>query len=189
MALALNSFKSGITDDKQPASHYKIGELAAVTKITTRTLRYYEELGLLKPIRNTAGQRVYDESAFERIQFINELKSGGFSLQEIKSFFESWQNNETGTAAAEQTIGVIQQKMSEVAELQAKINRLNDELSGMIQFLVACRTCSDQPSIENCGSCSKQLEKKAPKFILNLLKDRVAKAPAKNIEGTHESVI
>lgn len=151
---------------------YKIGELASLTNTTTRTLRYYEELGLLKPIRNTSGQRLYNETALERLQFINELKSGGFSLLEVKTFFESWQNNATGAAAAEQTISVIQQKMSEVAELQTKINRLNEELRSMISFLVACRTCDDQPNIENCGDCSRQPEKKAPSFILNLLKDR-----------------
>jgi DNA-binding transcriptional MerR regulator len=151
---------------------YKIGELADLTKTTTRTLRYYEELGLLKPIRNNSGQRLYGDAAVERLKFINELKSGGFSLLEVKTFFESWQNNETGAEAALQTVGVIQQKMTEVAELQAKISRLNDELRSMINFLVACRTCEDRPSLENCGDCSRQPEKRAPNFILNLLKDR-----------------
>lgn len=162
-------------DNTVKTATYKIGELAALTQTTTRTLRYYEELGLLKPIRNTSGQRLYNESSLDRLQFINELKSGGFSLHEVKTFFESWQNNATGAAAAEQTIGVIQQKMAEVAELQAKINRLNDELRSMINFLVACRTCDDQPSVDNCGDCTRQPEQKAPNFILNLLKDGAQK--------------
>lgn len=151
---------------------YKIGELATVTNTTTRTLRYYEELGLLRPIRNTSGQRLYNDSALERLKFINELKSGGFSLQEVKTFFESWQNNESGAVAAEQTINVIQLKMSEIAELQSRISRLNDELRSMINFLVACRTCDETPSVENCGECKRQPDQKAPDFIMNLLKDR-----------------
>ena len=52
---------------------YKIGELAQITSNTTRTLRYYEELGLLEPVRNTSGQRLYGEDALTRLGFIGEL--------------------------------------------------------------------------------------------------------------------
>lgn len=151
---------------------YRIGELAELTGATTRTLRYYEELGLLKPIRNTSGQRLYNEAALSRLNFINELKSGGFSLQEVKTFFESWQNNDTGAAASEQTLGLVQQKLTEISELQERINKLNNELKAMIQFLAACRTCDDQPSFENCGDCTKHPSEPTPKLIMNLLRDK-----------------
>ncbi len=134
---------------------YRIGELADRTATTTRTLRYYEELGLLQPIRNTSGQRLYGDNTIQRLHFIHELKSGGFSLLEIKSFFESWNNNQTGAEASEATIGLIQQKMSEISELQKKLGKLNDELRAMITFLISCKNCDDKPSAENCGTCDK----------------------------------
>lgn len=167
----MNAHALKATAPELPVRSYKIGELAEMTGATTRTLRYYEELGLLQPIRNTSGQRIYGDSALSRLGFINELKSGGFSLLEIKSFFESWQNNKTGSKAATATIAVIEQKLLQISELQKKITKLNDELKSLVNFMTACRACEDQPSVENCGGCDKHDGKPAPEFLLNLLRD------------------
>src|SRR4051812_2091034 len=84
----------GAVSLKKPAKTgenlYKIGDLAELVGATTRTLRYYEEMGLLVSVRNASGQRLYDEGAVTRLKFINELKSGGFSLNEVKGFFDAW---------------------------------------------------------------------------------------------------
>lgn len=148
---------------------YRIGELAEISQATTRTLRYYEELGLLQPIRNTSGQRLYGEAAVQRLKFINELKSGGFSLSEIKTFFESWNETDTGAAAAEATIEIIQQKLGEIATLQKQLTKLNDELRAMINFLMVCRNCDQKPAVENCSPCDRH-EEPTPEMLLNILK-------------------
>jgi DNA-binding transcriptional MerR regulator len=55
------------------------------TGLSARTIRYWEELGLLPGIRRRAGgRRVYGEDELERLAFIQRLKSMGLSLQEIK---------------------------------------------------------------------------------------------------------
>lgn len=155
------------------AKSYKIGELASLTGATTRTLRYYEELGLLEPIRNTSGQRLYSEEALTRLNFIGELKSGGFSLLEIKTFFDSWHENSTGAEAAEATMNLVQHKLSEIAELQKKLAKLNDELRGMVGFLVACQKCDRKPSELNCSPCENHPNQETPRILSNLLKVEV----------------
>jgi DNA-binding transcriptional MerR regulator len=62
-----------------------ISELAEKTGVSPRTLRYYEELGLLPGVRRRAGgRRVYGRDEVERLRFIQRLKRLGLSLAEIR---------------------------------------------------------------------------------------------------------
>ncbi|MEA2609266.1 MAG: MerR family transcriptional regulator, repressor of the yfmOP operon [Chloroflexota bacterium] len=68
----------------------RINEVAAETGLTTRTIRYYEEVGLLEPAARSEGDyRLYDESDLERLQFIRSLRDdAGFSLAQIGQLLE-----------------------------------------------------------------------------------------------------
>lgn len=62
-----------------------IGQLAKAAGVTTPTIRYYEEIGLLpKAGRSAAGQRVYDESELERLTFIRRCRDFGFSIEQVR---------------------------------------------------------------------------------------------------------
>lgn len=66
--------------------HWKVGELAKLTGLTVRTLRYYNQIGLFEPSGNTeSGHRLYNEFDLSRLQQILSLKELGLSLDEIKS--------------------------------------------------------------------------------------------------------
>lgn len=61
----------------------RIGELAAATRVSVRSLRYYEEQGLLSSSRTASGQRTYVESDVERVRFLQHLYSAGLSSRTI----------------------------------------------------------------------------------------------------------
>lgn len=62
-----------------------IGQLAKAAGVTTPTVRYYEEIGLLpKAGRSAAGQRIYDESELERLTFIRRCRDFGFSIDQVR---------------------------------------------------------------------------------------------------------
>ncbi len=64
---------------------HSIGEVCESTGLSPRTVRYYEELGLLPGVRRRAGgRRVYGADAIERLRFIQRLKALGLALSEIK---------------------------------------------------------------------------------------------------------
>jgi DNA-binding transcriptional MerR regulator len=66
------------------AGSISIGEVCARTGLSARTVRYYEELGLLPGVRRRAGvRRVYGTDEIERLRFITRLKALGLSLEEI----------------------------------------------------------------------------------------------------------
>jgi DNA-binding transcriptional MerR regulator len=68
----------------------RINQVAAETGLTTRTIRYYEEMGLLEPAARSEGDyRLYDDSDLERLQFIRSLRDdAGFSLAQIGQLLE-----------------------------------------------------------------------------------------------------
>lgn len=68
----------------------RIHEVAAEAELTTRAIRYYEELGLLEPAARSDGDyRLYDRSDLERLKFIRSLRDdAGFSLAQIGQLLE-----------------------------------------------------------------------------------------------------
>jgi len=64
---------------------YLRGQLAKLANVHAETLRYYEKLGLIScPSRSASGYRLYSEEALERLAFIQNAKSCGFTLKEIR---------------------------------------------------------------------------------------------------------
>ncbi|MFD7522341.1 MULTISPECIES: MerR family transcriptional regulator [Paenibacillus] len=66
--------------------HWKVGDLAKLTGLTVRTLRYYDQIGLFSPSAQTdSGHRLYSEPDLSRLHQILSLKELGLSLEEIGS--------------------------------------------------------------------------------------------------------
>jgi DNA-binding transcriptional MerR regulator len=108
-----------ISNDEQ--SYYTIEQVATRTGLTKRTLRYYEEVGLLPPTGRTEGNyRRYSESDVERLERIKELRDLlGFSLGEIRELLR-----------AEEERGQIRVAYQQETETPVKIAQLDraDEL-------------------------------------------------------------
>lgn len=69
--------------------YWKVGELAKLTGLTVRTLRFYDQTGLFSPSGKTeGGHRLYGESDLSRLQQILSLKELGLSLEEVNSVLE-----------------------------------------------------------------------------------------------------
>ncbi|WP_248927773.1 MerR family transcriptional regulator [Paenibacillus hamazuiensis] len=65
---------------------WKVGELAKLTGLTIRTLRFYDQIGLFSPSAHSdSGHRLYNEADLARLQQILSLKELGLSLDEVKS--------------------------------------------------------------------------------------------------------
>jgi len=69
--------------DPSASSSFGIGELSARTRVSARSLRYYEEQGLLAPDRTRAGHRRFDAEAVDRVLLIQRLFAAGLTSVEI----------------------------------------------------------------------------------------------------------
>lgn len=68
----------------------QIGKIARATGTKVNTVRYYEEIGLLKPApRSQSGRRIYADADVERLAFIRRARGLGFSVSEVRSLLEA----------------------------------------------------------------------------------------------------
>jgi DNA-binding transcriptional MerR regulator len=125
-----------LTRTEPPTRLLRIQEVAAEVGLTARSIRYYEELGLLKPAARSEGAyRLYDSDDVERLRFIKGLRDdAGFSLAEIGQLLEDedarTRNRERlrATADPDERRVIFQESSAridhQVAILRAKIERL-----------------------------------------------------------------
>ncbi len=93
---------------------YRIGDLASMFGLTVRTIRYYEELGLLKSSDRSEGlHRRYPERNLVYLKRINQLKGYGLSLGEIKEFFALTSSDRTGEECRRLLIRKYAEKMED----------------------------------------------------------------------------
>src|SRR5699024_1918860 len=95
---------------------YSISELAKQFGITTRTIRYYEELGLLHPKRSEGGQRIFSRREITRLRLIFRGKKYGFSLEEIREMIQLFDVDPTGKKQLLRTIEYGKERIEEVTE-------------------------------------------------------------------------
>ncbi|MGM0845777.1 MAG: MerR family transcriptional regulator [Bacillota bacterium] len=107
---------------------YSISQLAAEFNLTTRTIRYYEELDLLKPARNDAGRRVYSRKEYARLKLILRGKRFGFSLDEIKEMIHLFDRDRSGRAQLERTIEYGNQRIEEVSGRIRELENMKHDL-------------------------------------------------------------
>jgi DNA-binding transcriptional MerR regulator len=114
----------------------RIHEAAAEVGLTPRSVRYYEELGLLTPAARSEGDyRLYDEADLERLRFIRGLRDdAGFSLAEVARLLEDEEARERGHAAYHATTDpaerarILRDRLArydhQIEMLRTKIDRL-----------------------------------------------------------------
>lgn len=129
------------------------GDLARTCKTTVRTVRFYEESGLLDSLtRSDGGHRMFRGDAADRLQLIMDLREAGLSLQEVRELFELKATASDAPAAAAKMRAVLEARVSTVHEKIAVLRRLRDELGGMLNVLHECEGCTaDFP--RSCAGC------------------------------------
>ncbi len=120
----------------------KIGELADQCGVSTKTIRYYESIGLVAvPHREANGYRRYDSGAVERLDFIRSAQSTGLTLTEIGSILEL---KDTGQRSCEHTRDLLARHLEDLDQQIDHLNRTKDQLQRM----------ADRASALDPGSCT-----------------------------------
>ncbi|MFI9121179.1 MerR family transcriptional regulator [Streptomyces bikiniensis] len=118
-------------DDK----HMQIGEVAARTELSLRTIRHYEETGLVIPsARSQGGFRLYTEADVSRLMVIRRMKPLGFTLDQMRDLLDATDRLDAGTGldtdereALQERVRTYQQAATEqVAKLRVQLARAED---------------------------------------------------------------
>lgn len=111
---------------------YSISQLADEFDISTRTIRYYEELGLISPERTPSGTRIYSKKNRTRLRLILRGKRFGFSLDEIREMIDLFDLDRSGRKQLEKTIEYGKGKIKEVDQRILELTELRDEMLEML---------------------------------------------------------
>ncbi|GGA48163.1 MerR family transcriptional regulator [Kroppenstedtia guangzhouensis] len=110
---------------------FTISELSRELDISTRTIRYYEEIGLILPQRSGKGTRYYTRGDRARLKLILRGKRFGFSLHEIKEMITLFDEDRTGRKQLRRTIQYGEEKIRELDARIEDLSRLREEIQDL----------------------------------------------------------
>lgn len=137
-----------MTGDGQQDGIVHIGEVAERTGLSHRTIRYYEEMGLVSPAgRTEGGFRLYDEAGIDRLLLITPMKPLGYTIEQIGELLRA-----LDTAADPGTEGSVRQAAR--AELDAAHAGVQDRIADLRSALVRAEAFAERLQREVARSSS-----------------------------------
>lgn len=114
----------------------QIGDLAEATGVSTRSLRYYEQQGLLHPVRTSNGYRCYPQSAVTQVIQIRSLLASGLSTEVIRCALPCLDGTDIDISA--EPDGPLADRLrQEVASIDEKIETLSLHRDRIMRFLAS----------------------------------------------------
>lgn len=107
-----------------------IGEVATQSGLPPKTIRYYEDIGLIKPLRDANGYRAFRDSDMHRLRFLGRARALGFTIDECRALVALW--GDAGRASADVRAlasGHLERIEAKIADLRA----MHDTLSNLVQ--------------------------------------------------------
>jgi DNA-binding transcriptional MerR regulator len=107
----------------------RIGELADLAGVTTKTVRYYESIGLVaEPERTDSGYRNYGTEDVERLRFVRDAQATGLSLAEISSILEL---KDRGSTSCSHTVALLERHMADLDDQILRLQQARQDLSAL----------------------------------------------------------
>ena len=111
-----------------------IGEAARQSDLPAKTIRYYEDIDLVKPSRSGNGYRDYSETDVHRLRFLQRSRSLGFTIEECRLLLSLYEDDQRASsdvkAVANQKIDQIDQKIKELKSLKKTLSTLAENCHG-----------------------------------------------------------
>jgi DNA-binding transcriptional MerR regulator len=109
--------------------YYKIGQLASLVAVSPRTIRYYEEIGLLNSMRRLEGRRrVYTDQDYQRLKFIKRLKHLGLTLAEMHELEALYQIHRTNKKILPKLLELLESHVKKIEERIRNLEKLKSEI-------------------------------------------------------------
>jgi DNA-binding transcriptional MerR regulator len=108
---------------------YSIGELTRMVNLSQRTIRYYEEIGLLQSVRRIEnGKRVYTDDDVRRLKFINRLKVLGLSLAEMVKLEKIYRTQRNNREVIPKLLAILDERAVQIDDRISQLVALKNEI-------------------------------------------------------------
>jgi len=111
-----------------------IGDVAKASGLPAKTIRYYEEIGLIRPQRGANGYRAFRESDLHKLAFLARARALGFSIEECRLLLALYEDEGRESAAvkklAEEHLAQIDEKIAQLQSMRATLAKLVHACAG-----------------------------------------------------------
>ena len=111
-----------------------IGDVAKQTGLRAKTIRYYEDIGLVKPLRDTNDYRVFRESDLHKLTFLSRARALGFTIDECRALLALYEDESRASAdvkeIARKHLEEIEAKVKDLQAMHATLTHLVAECAG-----------------------------------------------------------
>ncbi|AWD20555.1 Cu(I)-responsive transcriptional regulator [Fuscovulum blasticum] len=111
-----------------------ITEVARQSGLPAKTIRYYEDIGLIRPLRSSNGYRAFRDSDLHKLAFIGRARSLGFSIEDCRSLLALYEDKDRASADVKALAGRhlerIEAKLAELQAMQATLTQLVHACAG-----------------------------------------------------------
>ena len=111
-----------------------IGDVAARSGLPAKTIRYYEDIGLIKPMRGENGYRAFRESDLHKLSFLARARALGFSIEDCRNLLQLYEDETRASAdvkrIAEQHLKRIDDKIRDLQAMRATLSELVEACHG-----------------------------------------------------------
>ena len=111
-----------------------IGDVATLSGLPAKTIRYYEDIGLVKPLRDANGYRAFRESEMHKLAFLGRARTLGFSIEDCRNLLALWEDKNRASAdvraIAKDHLAQIEAKISGLQEMRDTLSTLVRDCAG-----------------------------------------------------------
>jgi DNA-binding transcriptional MerR regulator len=124
------------SQDSIPGKRYRIGEIGKLLGLSTRTIRYYEEIGLLNTVKRIeGGRRVYTDDDLRRLRFIKKLKLLGLTLGEMAELENHYNRHRTNKKVLPHVAELLRKHSAEIESRLEDLGKLKKEINDYLQHI------------------------------------------------------
>ena len=111
-----------------------IGEVSEATGLPSKTIRYYEDIGLIQPSRTGNGYRTFSPKDLHRLNFLGRARALGFSIEDCRALLELYQDETRASSEvreiAKKHLGEIEAKIADLRAMEATLTHLVKTCAG-----------------------------------------------------------
>jgi len=111
-----------------------IGDIARITSLPAKTIRYYEDIGLVNPARDDNGYRRFNDNDVHKLGFIGRARSLGFTIEDCRALLALYEDKDRASADVKQIaqhhLDLIDAKIAELKAMRTTLGHLIENCAG-----------------------------------------------------------
>ncbi|MBM2321760.1 MULTISPECIES: Cu(I)-responsive transcriptional regulator [Marivita] len=107
-----------------------IGDVAQKAGLPPKTIRYYEDIGLITPLRDTNGYRVFRESDLHKLAFLGRARTLGFTIEDCRTLLALYEDD---TRASADVKDLAQAHLAKIEDKITQLESMRDTLSNLVK--------------------------------------------------------